>query len=215
MKRLLATIALIAGSALGAEFGSVNGKVGTFTALTNAGAPVLKASDTNGWDVSSGGGGANPDDTNYWGQLAYGSNDWQSFAQDVTNNCIFSLEVADFGNLCDPATGFITTRKTGWWEVDATWWMVHHILAAKLGVFSVMTNNNHWISDANGASSGSGDLETQVWKVRDRAYLPSGTVVRCTFYHTSTSPRVGGGDIDHASGYPANVSVFFMDFIQE
>ena len=170
---------------------------------------------TNGWDVSSGGGGGgNADDTNYWGQLAYGHNDWQSFSSGPTNSCNFTLEVADFGNVCDPSTGHFTIRKTGWWEVYATWWMVHYIAVSKLGAFSVMTNDNHWITDVVGASAGA-ELETQVWKVRDRAYLPSGTVARCTFMHTDGGVLLGGGDIDHASSYPANVSVFFMDFIQE
>ena len=170
---------------------------------------------TNGWDVSAGGGGGgNADDTNYWGQLAYGSNDWQSLTTGVTNDCIFSLEVADFGNLCNPLTGHITTRKTGWWEVNAAWWMVHPISSGKIGVFIVMTNDNDWISQPVGAYATIA-METDVWRVQDRAYLPSGTVVRCAFFHNSSSDRVGGGDTDHASSYAHNVSVFTMDFIQE
>jgi len=176
---------------------------------------VLLPIQTNGWDVSAGGGGGgNADDTNYWGVLRYGSNDWQSLTTGVTNDCIFSLEAVDFGNLCNPLTGHITTRKTGWWEVHASWWLVHPIAAAKLGVFMVMTSDVQWISHAIGANS-EARMETHVWRVQDRAYLPSGTVVRCTFYHNSGLARLGGGDIDHASGYPHNTSVFMMDFIQE
>jgi hypothetical protein len=222
MKKLIATIAMLASlSASGKEFGTVNGTVGTFNSLTNAGSPVLKASDTNGWDVSAGGGGGgNADDTNYWGQLAYGSNDWQTLPTGVTNDCIFSLEVADFGNMCDPATGFITTRKTGWWEVYASYWMVHPIGIQKLGIFSVMTNDCHWISTPI-SSTYNMSHQAQVYHVQTRAYLPSGTVVRCTFYHNNGTDRVAGGYVGHADGsgnyhsYPDNVSVFIMDFIQE
>ena len=205
MKRLLATIALLASlSASGAEFGTVNGTVGTFTALTNAGSPVLTEATATG---------GNADDTNYWGQLAYGSNDWQTMANETTNSCIFSLEVADFGNVCDPATGRFTTRKSGWWEVFASWWLAHPLTAAKQGIFSAMTNDVHWITDAQ---SGTADarLETHVYRVQDRAYLPSGTVVRCTFWHNNGSDRVAGGDND-LTAHSKNVSVFMMDFIRE
>ena len=169
---------------------------------------------TNGWDVSSGGGGGgNADDTNYWGVLAFGSNDWQTMANVTTNSCIFSLEVADFGNVCNPATGHFTIRKSGWWEGMASWWMAHPIDAAKQGIFSMMTNNVHWISDAKSGTS-DGRLETTVYRVHDRAYLLSGTVVRCTFYHNSGGGRVSGGDTDLAA-HTKNVSTFMMDFIQE
>jgi hypothetical protein len=171
-------------------------------------------------NVAGGGGGGNADDTNYWGQLAYGSNDWHTLPTGVTNDCIFSLEVADFGNMCDPATGFITTRKTGWWEVYASYWMVHPIGIQKIGIFSAMTNDCHWISTPI-SSTYNMSHQAQVYHVQTRAYLPSGTVVRCTFYHNNGTDRVAGGYVGHADGsgnyhsYPDNVSVFIMDFIQE
>lgn len=60
----------------------------------------LTGADTNNWDVSSGTGGGIT--TNDWGLLHYGSNEFQSLVKDTYNDCIFSEEIADFGESVIP-----------------------------------------------------------------------------------------------------------------
>ena len=108
MKKLLTTIALLAclvAPVSGAEFGSVNGKVGTFTALTNAGSPVLKASDTNGWFTLAGG-------TNtHWARGEMPVN--QTYSDLVAELCSYTNEVFDTSGYFEPTIAAFITPASG------------------------------------------------------------------------------------------------------
>lgn len=61
----------------------------------------LKASDTNDWDVS-GGGGIPQWLTNYQFQAIYNSNDWITQSSDATNVLQFETEIYDLGTSTIP-----------------------------------------------------------------------------------------------------------------
>jgi len=172
MKNALAIITLFAClTASGAEFGTVNGTVGTFTALTNAGSPVLKASDTNGWDVSAGGGGGG--NTNWYAEVYCASNQ-PIFVHSVWSNLMHDAEISDVHNIYDPVLFAITPPAFGFLTVHVDF-TLDDSTGLDTGGIAITTNGiypsgaTERLKFVNSSILSGSILETLSWRHEDAA----------------------------------------------
>ncbi len=177
--------------------GDANFNTLTANVMTNAGSPVLTAANTNGWDVSGGGGGGLPAwVTNYSFAAVYASNDYQTLTTSVTNILEFAGEIYDYGNMYDPTTSLCTIRRDGKYSVRVDW-VMGHAFAASAQSFLFVQTNSFGVGSAFQQEGSTGNSQ----EVGKRSFsapmaLTSGTTVRATFWHNHGADRVGGGDDD-------------------
>jgi len=206
MKKLIATIALLSClTAYAAEFGTINGTVGTFTALTNDGSPVLTEATATG--------GIPQWLTNYQFEATYNSNYWISQSSDVTNVLQFETETYDLGNIYNPTTFTATVIKDGRYETRVHWGM-GHALSASQQMHTFFQTNGFAVGASfylQGSQGNSQDVRDQIYE-RVLKLTSNSTVRACNLF-TSSGTRLGGGDSSSANELRHHMSAFSMNYL--
>lgn len=172
----------------------------------------LKASDTNDWDVS-GGGGIPQWLTNYQFQAIYNSNDWITQSSDATNVLQFETEIYDLGNIYNPATFTATVIKDGRYEAYVYWGM-GHALAASKQMHTFFQTNGFAVGAAFRLEGSQGNSQV----VKGQSYrkvlkLTSNSTVRACNYFTDSGTRLGGGDGDSSNELRHHMSMFSLKYL--
>jgi hypothetical protein len=182
------------------------------SSVTAALGNYLQSAQTNGWDVSSGG-GIPQWLTNYQFEAVYHSNAWLTLNTDVTNVLQFETETYDLGNIYNPATFTATVIKDGRYEAYVMWGMAHALSASQ---------QMHTFFQTNGFSVGASlhitpsDANSQ--PLRDQTYrrvlrLTSNSTVRACNLYTSSGTRLGGGNTSDANPLRDHMSMFSMRYL--